>query len=305
MRTLAHRDTAGVGVLDDHTGWLLKALDAFPRRIRVGNVVVGQFLALQLGGRDERTRRGVEVAVKRCRLMGVLTVTQVLQFDETAIGLPRKLAALATVQVVGREVVADGGIVVADAVECRHRQGEAGGLTGGALLTQFTQHAFVLRGVGQHGHVLPVLGGTAHHGWATDIDVFNGVFEGAVGVGHRGLERIQVDDEQVNGANAIRLQRLHVLGHVTARQQTPVYHRVQGFHAAIQHLGKASDIGHFTHGQAGLRKQFGGPAGGDQANAQTMQGLREFDNASFVRDRDECVHEESPGGAGITIRIQV
>ena len=50
-------DAARVGVLDDHARRRGEALDAFPRRVGVGDVVVRELLALQLPGRDERARR--------------------------------------------------------------------------------------------------------------------------------------------------------------------------------------------------------------------------------------------------------
>jgi hypothetical protein len=54
----ADRHAAGIGVLDDHAGWRGEALDAFQRGVGVGDVVVGQFLALQLAsGGDAGFRR--------------------------------------------------------------------------------------------------------------------------------------------------------------------------------------------------------------------------------------------------------
>ena len=41
-------DAAGIRVLDDHAGRFLELAHAFDRRVRVGDVVVGELLALQL-----------------------------------------------------------------------------------------------------------------------------------------------------------------------------------------------------------------------------------------------------------------
>ena len=60
-----------------------KRLDAFPGRIGVGDVVVREFLALQL--RVQSTSEpgaGSQVAVERGLLVRVLAVAQVLQLDE-------------------------------------------------------------------------------------------------------------------------------------------------------------------------------------------------------------------------------
>jgi hypothetical protein len=49
----SHGHTARVGVFHNHTSRCVKTLDAFPGRVRVCDVVVRQFLALQLTRGDE------------------------------------------------------------------------------------------------------------------------------------------------------------------------------------------------------------------------------------------------------------
>ena len=60
-------------------------------------------------------------------------------------------------------------------------------------------------GVGQHRDVLPVLRRRAHHRRAADVDVLDRVFERAAGLGDGGLERVEVDDQQVDRADAVLL----------------------------------------------------------------------------------------------------
>ncbi len=183
-------------------------------------------------------------------------------------------------------MITDGSVVVADAVEGRYSQRELRRFGQRALL-QLTKHAGVLRGVGQHGHVLPVLGGAAHHGRAADVDVLDRFFQCAAGLGDGGLEGVEVDDEHVDGVDGMGLQRCHVLGHITARQQAAVHARVQRLHAAIQHLREARVGGDLGDGQAGLGQQLGGAAGGQQRVAECVQLAREFDDAGFVGNGKE------------------
>ena len=82
----------------------------------------------------------------------------------------------------------------------RHRLALSFELAADAL--QLVEHRPVLGGVGQHRHVLPVLGRAAHHGRAADIDVLDGVFQRATGLGHGGLERVQVHHQEVDGVDA-------------------------------------------------------------------------------------------------------
>ena len=228
--------------------------------------------------------------------MRVLAVAQVLQLDQVAVGLGREGQAHrrtglgARLEVDGGQVVADGGVVVGNAVERRHRQRKAQLVRQLASGFQFGQHGGVLRGVGQHADVLPVLGGAAHHGRTTDVDVLDCVFQRTAGLGHGRLEGIEVDHQQVDGVDAVRLQGRHVLGHIATRQQAAVHLGVQGLDAAVQHFGKGGDFGHLGHRQALFGQQLGGAAGGDELDAQRVQGLGKVDDAGLVGNGNECVH---------------
>ena len=278
----------------DHAGGRFKALDAFPRRVGVGDVVVAQFLALQLLGGHQRAGRGVQVAVERGDLVRILAVAQVLQLDEAAVGLTGELAQLgharAFFELDAGEVVADGAVVLADAVERGDRQGEAGLVTELATGLEFVDHGRVLGRIGQHRHVFPILRRTAHHGRAADVDVLDGVFQRAAGLGHRGFKRVEIDDEQVDGVDAVGFQRGHVLRQVAARQQAAVHLGVQRFHAAIEHFGECGDFGHLGHGQPFFCQQFGRSTGGNQGHTQFVQGLGQLNDAGFVGDGNECSH---------------
>src|SRR3546814_4212424 len=75
-------DTAGVRVLDDHARRLGKGLHAFERGIGIGDVVVAEFLALQLRCRADRAGFGIELAVERRALVRIPAVAQVLLLVE-------------------------------------------------------------------------------------------------------------------------------------------------------------------------------------------------------------------------------
>ena len=92
---------------------------------------------------------------------------------------------------------------------------------------------------------------------------------------------------------------LTVRGRVAPGQQAAVYGGVQGFHAAIEHFGKARDFGHFGHGQARVFEQLGGAAGGQQAKAQRGQRCGEFGNAGFVGYGNQGVSCSGVHGSGV------
>ena len=141
--------------------------------------------------------------------------------------------------------------------------------------------------------MFPIFRSAAHHGGAANVDVFNRVIQGAIGLGHSGLKRVEVDHQQVDGFNAVVLQRLHVFGQIAPRQQAAVHFGVQGFHTAIEHFGKAGEVGHFTHGQALGTQELRGAAGGDEFHAQLVQGLGEFNHIGFIGHGNQGIHEDS------------
>src|SRR3546814_4239551 len=62
----------------------------------------------------------------------------------------------------------------------------------------------LFRSRGEHAHVVPVLRRRTQHRRAADVDVLDGVFERAAGLGHGGLERVQVKHQQVDRRDAER-----------------------------------------------------------------------------------------------------
>ena len=125
---------------------------------------------------------------------------------------------------------------------------------------QLGQHTSVLRCIGQHPHVFVVFCSAAHHRWATNVDVFNRVFQRAARLGNRGLKRVQINYKQVNCVNVVCCQCRHVLRHIASGQQAAVYFGVQGFNPTIEHFRKSSVVCHLGHGQARVCQQFGSTA---------------------------------------------
>ena len=153
-----------------------------------------------------------------------------------------------------------------------------------AIGLQFRNDARVLRGVGQHGNVFPVLGSAAHHGRAANVDVLDRVLQRTAGLGHRGFKRVQIDHQHVDGVDVVFGKGGHVGGHIAACQQPAVHAWVQGFHAAVEHFGKACHLCHFGHGDLMVCQQFGGASRREQLDASACQRLRELEKTGLVRD---------------------
>ena len=260
----AYGYAAGVGVFDDDAGGCVGELfDAFPGGIRVGNVVVAEFFALELLRGDQAAWGGVQLAVEGGGLVWVFAIAQVLQFDEHAAGFAGVFDAagcafnLAGIKGHAGEVFADGHIVFSNALKRSYRQGKAGGQADGACVLQLGQGAGVLAGISEYGNVFPVFGGTAHHSRAANVDVFNRICQCAACFGYGGLKGVEIDYEQVDGGNVVLCQRCHVRGQVAPSEQAAVDFGVQGFDAAIKHFGKARVVGNFGNRQTAVCQQLG------------------------------------------------
>jgi len=290
-RSVGDRHAAGVGVLDDDTGGLIEGLDQFPCGIGIAYVVVGQFLALQLGVVGNAARHRVEVAVERRALMRVLAVTHLLHLGEIEIDLRRE-RALGAVRIDRGEIVADRAVVGSGMRKRLLRQIETRGVGDGSVIgLHFGQHRSVVGRVGDDGNVAVVLCRRAHHGRAADVDVFDGILQRATRLGDGLRKRVQIYHHQVDRRNVVFFERCNMLRQIAPRQDARVYLGLQGLHASVQHLRKAGVIRHFGDRDAVFGEQPGGAAGGEDFYAELVQSLREFENAGFIRHADECLFD--------------
>ena len=128
------------------------------------------------------------------------------------------------------------------------------------------EHARVIVRVDHHRDVVVVLGRGADHRRSADVDVLDAVVEGRA-LRDRRLERIEIDHQQIDRRDAVLLHRCRVRGVVADRQQAAMHLRMQRLHPAVHHLGKAGEVRHVAHLQAGVGERLGGAAGRDQLDA--------------------------------------
>ena len=120
---------------------------------------------------------------------------------------------------------------------------------------QFFDESGIIGGRGHDGDIFEVLGGGADHGGAADIDVFDEVAEGNAGLRRGLLERVEVDDDHVDGLNLMRGDGGFVF-RVAANVKEPAMDpRVQRLYAAVEHLGKAGEIADVLYCQARPRAE--------------------------------------------------
>ena len=85
---------ARIGVFHDHTGGRVKGFDGFPCGIGIGDVVVGQFFALQLFVGGKAACGGVNIAVECGALVRIFTVAHILYFNPALVELAWEFADL-------------------------------------------------------------------------------------------------------------------------------------------------------------------------------------------------------------------
>ena len=132
---------------------------------------------------------------------------------------------------------------------------KAGLVTERAVLrSHFFHQLFVVTGIGNDSNKWIILCRCAHHGRATDIDIFDGVFKRNIRLGDGGGEGIKIYDNHVDGWDIVLLHRIHVMREIATREDATVHARMQRLHAAIHHLRKPGVVTDFHYLDAVLGK---------------------------------------------------
>ena len=274
----ADRHAARVGVLDDGDRRRFPGIelgDHFVGGVGVVEVVVRQLLALDLAGAgDAGARRTAEV--EPGGLVRVLAVAERLG-ELAADRVPGGVAGIP-----GGEPTGDGGVVGGGTGEGLGGQPAAERQRGRAAIAgERGGDLGVIGGVDHDGDVAVVLGGGADHRRAADVDgLDHGALIGAGG--ERGLERVEVDHQQVDALDPVLLHGGSMGGLVADAEQAAVDRRVQRLDAAVHDLREAGDGADVGDGEARCLQGTPGAAGRDQLDFGRCQRLGEFDQAGLV-----------------------
>ena len=101
------------------------------------------------------------------------------------------------------------------------------------------------------------------------------------------LEGIEIDDQEIDRADAVRAHRLGVLGIVAQREQAAMDRRMQRLDAAVHHFRKAGEIADVEHVEPGIAQRLARAAGRDQLDAVAGERAGEVDHAGFVGNGNE------------------
>ena len=145
----------------------------------------------------------------------------------------------------------------------------------------------------EDGDVLVVLCCAANHGRATNVDVLDGVGQGATGLGDCGGERIEVDHDHVDWLDTVL--RHDVAIEVATTEDTTVDLRMQGLDPAVHHFRKTGVVGYFNSLDALFAQQLVGATGGEDFNALGGKLAGKVDDASLVGNADQCAAYRQAG----------
>ena len=107
-------------------------------------------------------------------------------------------------------------------------------------------------------------------------------------MGRSRLEWIEVDGDDVDGAQALLRQLLHMLEVGPVGQDAGMYPRVQSLDATVHQLGEPGQLGDRRDLHAGCDQRIPGAAGRVELDAQLLQAAGEFRKPGPVGNGENC-----------------
>ena len=197
-------------MFDDHAGRLMEVFDALQRGVGIRHVVVGQFFALDLTRGSNACFSGIGLNIEGRLLVRVFAVAHFLHFVKLGVeGAGEFWRAVwhQGAKVVGNRTIVSGGVFIGldRKIKTTLQAGAA------AIGLHLAEDFAVIGGIHHDGDKRVVLGRCAHHGGPTDVDIFDGVFDGAVRVSNRCRKWVEVDHNHVNRIDAMRGHHVVIL----------------------------------------------------------------------------------------------
>ena len=156
----------------------------------------------------------IEPAIECCCLMGVLSITQVLDFRCLNMDVSRGWTGFSTFRSqfikFARQVIGNRRIIGGSPSIHLGSQRTSQLKCGATFLADLISNLLIICRINNNGDALMILGGTAQHGRTTNINIFNGLLKADVRLGNRGFEWIKVDHHEINGVDTVFLDRFAV-----------------------------------------------------------------------------------------------
>ena len=128
----------------------------------------------------------------------------------------------------------------------------------------------------------------ADHRGAADVDVLDEFVEVHAWLGGSFFKGVEIDDDHVDGLNAVLGDGGAVRGIFAAMKNSAVNLGMQRFHAAVEHFGKAGEVGDVFYFNSRVAQELGGSAGRNQFHAEGGKLAGEIGEAGFVGNAEDC-----------------
>jgi hypothetical protein len=155
------------------------------------------------------------------------------------------------------------------------------------LLLDLVAKPLILVGAGDDRDVGVVLGGPSDQAWSADVDVLDGLFEADVGSGDGGLERVEVDDHEVDRLDPLGFEGLKIFGNIATGENSAVELRVECLDPAAEDLRLAGVGGDLDGIDPRSDERCSRPARGEKLDPLSRQKPGEFDEFALVGDAEQ------------------
>src|SRR5579885_1524147 len=112
--------------------------------------------------------------------------------------------------------------------------------------------AGVVRRVSEPADPLKVLRGGAKHRGTADINVFDELFGGEIGLGRGRLEGIKIHDDQVDGDDAVLRGFSLIARMLAAVEESAMHLGMQSLDSSAEHFRRAGEPANIFDGEAGF-----------------------------------------------------
>ncbi len=262
-------------MLEAHAERLVKFADNLESGVGILDIVVRQFLALDLTCSSHGIGILFACAVELRGLVGILSVAESLHLVEVEEEFFRKTGL--TAHIFRDVAVVKCGMGISLCRETETCFGESV-----AVGRDFLNHGGVVIRVAYHGDALAVLSCGAEHRGTAYVDVLDGVGESHSLFGHRRLERIEVDDHHVDQTYSVLCKLFHVILIVAASEQRAVHLGVKRLDASSADFRKPRHLADACHRESAIQQHPHRAAGGDDLPSHVVQGCGEFNHPSFI-----------------------
>ncbi len=148
------------------------------------------------------------------------------------------------------QVVGDRRVVGGRALEGLEGQLAARRFAEATVTAQFVEQRSVIRGIDGNRHVGVVLGRGANHRRAADVDLLDRLCEGDVGIRNGGLERVEVDGDQIDRPDLLLLEISLVSLVIPTGENPAVDSRVERLDPPAEHFGATRELCDVDHREA-------------------------------------------------------